>query len=133
MDMDEQMRIVMEMSRVAQEEQDKAAQEEEEMIRLAIEASQAEEARRVEITKKEEQQIQSATSASAASAMAQSAAAQQEEVKQPEGDLAGFSPQDQMPVAQPAALVKVKANVDPEQARREEEKLKQLAALKKAA
>ena len=38
-----------------------------------------------------------------------------------------------MPVAQPAALVKVKANVDPEQARREEEKLKQLAALKKAA
>ena len=55
--MDEQMRIVMEMSRVAQEEQDKAAQEEEEMIRLAIEASQAEETRRVEIVQKEEAQI----------------------------------------------------------------------------
>lgn len=39
-DMDEQMRIVLEMSRVAQEEADHAAQEEEEMIRQAIEASQ---------------------------------------------------------------------------------------------
>lgn len=37
------MRIAMEMSRVAQEEADAAAREEEEMIRLAIEASQAEE------------------------------------------------------------------------------------------
>jgi len=41
--MDEQMRIALEMSRVAQEESDKAAQEEEEMIRQAIEASQCEE------------------------------------------------------------------------------------------
>ena len=31
--MDEQMRIALEMSRVAQEEADRAAQEEEEMIR----------------------------------------------------------------------------------------------------
>ena len=41
--MDEQMRIALEMSRVAQEEADRATQEEEEMIRQAIEASQQEE------------------------------------------------------------------------------------------
>ena len=50
-DMDEQMRIVLEMSRVAQEEQDRAAQEEEEMIRLAIEASQQEEERRLTLVR----------------------------------------------------------------------------------
>ena len=46
-DMDEQMRLAMEMSRVAQEDADRAAAEEEEMIRLAIEASQQEEQRRL--------------------------------------------------------------------------------------
>ena len=45
------MRLVMEMSRVAQEETDKAAQEEEEMIRLAIEASQVEETTRANSAK----------------------------------------------------------------------------------
>lgn len=42
-ELDEQMRLAMEMSRVAQEEADAASREEEEMIRLAIEASQKEE------------------------------------------------------------------------------------------
>ena len=43
------MRIVMEMSRVAQEEADAAAREEEEMIRQAIEASQLEEEKRAKV------------------------------------------------------------------------------------
>lgn len=46
-EMDEQMRLVLEMSRVAQEDSDRACQEEEEMIRLAIEASEQEEQKRL--------------------------------------------------------------------------------------
>ena len=46
-DEDEQMRLAMEMSKVQMSEADKMAAEEEEMIRLAIEASQKEEEERV--------------------------------------------------------------------------------------
>lgn len=52
------MRLVLEMSRVAQEEQDQAAKEEEEMIRLAIEASQAEEQSRLKLLQREDEQSQ---------------------------------------------------------------------------
>ena len=42
------MRLVMEMSRAESEQADMASKEEEEMIRLAIEASQAEESARAQ-------------------------------------------------------------------------------------
>ena len=84
---DEQMRLILEMSRVAQEEADKAAREEEEMIRQAIEASQQEEQQRLQVLKREETMTEQAIAAS-------SAAATQEEEKQPEM----VSPQD-MPQA----------------------------------
>ena len=48
------MRLVIEMSKAQQSEADKMAAEEEEMIRLAIEASQREEEERAKKLEKEE-------------------------------------------------------------------------------
>jgi len=50
--MDEEMRKVLEMSKAQQSEADKLAAEEEEMIRLAIEASQKEEEQRLALQAK---------------------------------------------------------------------------------
>jgi len=55
-EMDEQMRLVLEMSRVAQEDSDRACQEEEEMIRLAIEASEQEEQKRLTLLQQQDAQ-----------------------------------------------------------------------------
>ena len=76
----------MEMSRVAQEEADAAAREEEEMIRQAIEASRLEEEKRAKVLQDEQRMSAQAIRESEQTHMQAQAAAQQreEEVKRPE-------------------------------------------------